>query len=28
MRVTGETEVRPGDHLNAGGVRYRLGAPV
>jgi hypothetical protein len=25
MRVTEETEVRPGDHLSLGGVRYRLG---
>jgi hypothetical protein len=24
MRVTEETEVRPGDHLSLGGVRYRL----
>jgi hypothetical protein len=26
MRVAEETEVRPGDHLSLGGVRYRLGA--
>jgi FHA domain/Domain of unknown function (DUF1707) len=25
VRVTEETEVRPGDQLNLGGVRYRLG---
>lgn len=24
MRVTEETEVRPGDHVNLGGVRFRL----